>query len=136
MDPMTTTMLVEFQAPNVPPSINTLKGMHHRVWSSKLQPWRDLAWVTTRNRVVRGNVPWLGHRAVRVQVELPFAKNARRDPHNYTGTVVKAIVDGVVKAGLVPDDTAEWVEVLDPVLTIHKTDRTVRVTITERNPSR
>lgn len=66
-----------------------------------------------------------------VEVHIPFRRNARRDPHNYTSTVVKRIVDGLGPAtttrrkgsvshhpgaGLWPDDTAEFVRVLDPVL--------------------
>ena len=37
---------------------------------------------------------------------------------NYVGTVVKAIVDGMVDAGCWPDDTAEWVEIRQPVLVV------------------
>ena len=37
----------------------------------------------------------------------------RRDPHNVFATV-KPIVDGLVDARFWPDDTAEWVTVLEP----------------------
>lgn len=129
------SLVVEFQAPAVPQSINALKGQHGAAWSRQMKPWKDLAWVHAHNHRVRAHVPWTGHRAIRVQVALPFSRAGRRDPHNYTGTVVKAIVDGLVQAQIVPDDTAEWVEVMDPSFIIGP-DRTVRVTITERNPRR
>jgi hypothetical protein len=32
------------------------------------------------------------------------------------GTVVKAMVDGMVLAGVWPDDTPEWVRVSEPVI--------------------
>jgi Holliday junction resolvase RusA-like endonuclease len=51
-----------------------------------------------------------------VRVHIPFTQNRRRDPHNYCGTVVKAIIDGLVKAGAWEDDTPEYVEHLSPVL--------------------
>jgi hypothetical protein len=51
-----------------------------------------------------------------VRVTIPFTQHRRRDPHNYVGTVVKWIIDGLVYAGAWPDDTPEWVEVLEPVL--------------------
>lgn len=51
-----------------------------------------------------------------VTVEIPFPTKRRRDPHNYTGTVVKSIIDGLVAVGVWPDDTPEWVKVAEPVL--------------------
>lgn len=126
---------LEFPAPSVPQSINALKGAHHQAWARAMKPWKELAWVYANNVRVRGKVPWGGHRAIQVHVALPFAKGGRRDAHNYTGTVVKAMVDGLVMAQIVPDDTPEWVEVLDPAIVIRQ-DRLVTITITERYTSR
>ena len=53
-----------------------------------------------------------------VQVRLPFRTERRRDAHNYTGTVVKAVVDGLVDAGLFPDDSSGYVTVMDPILDV------------------
>lgn len=52
-----------------------------------------------------------------VQVHIPFKAKRRRDPHNYCGTVLKAIIDGLVVAGAWPDDTPEWVGHREPILT-------------------
>lgn len=65
-----------------------------------------------------------------VQVSIPFPQRRTRDPHNYTGTVVKHTIDGLVKAGLWPDDNPEWVTVVDPVFDIGGSE--VVVTITPR----
>jgi crossover junction endodeoxyribonuclease RusA len=46
-----------------------------------------------------------------VRVTFPVPDNRRRDADNPAPTV-KAIVDGLVDAGLWPDDTPEWVETL------------------------
>ena len=51
-----------------------------------------------------------------VQIWLPFNDKRRRDPHNYCGTVLKAIIDGLVMAGCWPDDTPEWVGHREPVI--------------------
>lgn len=51
-----------------------------------------------------------------VQVWIPFKDNRRRDPHNYCGTVVKAIIDGLVMAGVWPDDTPDYVGHREPIL--------------------
>ena len=37
---------------------------------------------------------------------------------NYVGSVVKATIDGLVDAGCWPDDTAEWVEIRQPLLVV------------------
>lgn len=75
--------------------------------------WRDTTTMMARSKL-RGTK--LGPSTV--QVTIPFSTNRRRDPHNYTGTVVKWIIDGLVLAGVWPDDTAEYVTVQDPVLVV------------------
>jgi crossover junction endodeoxyribonuclease RusA len=136
---MTTTkppeLVLEFQAPTQPMSENAARGLHWAKARKALKPWHDAAWAATRNQITRGRVPWLGHRAVTIQASIPFTTHRRRDPHNYVGTVVKAMVDGVVRAGLVPDDTPEWVEVLEPILVVGspRIRKPVTVTIMETN---
>lgn len=59
---------------------------------------------------------------VRVAFPVPDP-GRRRDPHNLAPTV-KAIVDGLVLAGVWPDDNERWVSVLDP--RFYKPDRNPR----------
>ena len=66
----------------------------------------------------------------RVQVILTFREKRRRDPHNYVGTVVKALVDGLVRVGVWPDDTPEWVTVAEPVIRVG--DPWVEIQLEER----
>lgn len=51
-----------------------------------------------------------------VQVTIPFNRKPTGDPHNYCGTVMKAIIDGLVHAGAWPDDTPEYVGHTEPIL--------------------
>lgn len=51
-----------------------------------------------------------------VQVTIPFNRQPVGDPHNYCGTVLKAIIDGLVAAGAWPDDTAQYVGHTEPIL--------------------
>lgn len=123
-------LVLEFRQPNAPVSINALKGKHWSHFRKATEPWKIAAWAMARNAKVkamkRGNpeptpepTHWLlWPKPITVQVVLRFRSATRRDPHNYTGTVVKAIVDGLVRAAMVPDDTADWVTVLDPILEI------------------
>lgn len=38
-----------------------------------------------------------------------YEPNARRDPDNFTSMGRKFILDGLVKAGVIPDDSQKWV---------------------------
>lgn len=53
-----------------------------------------------------------------VQVFIPFPQKRDRDPHNYCGTVLKAVIDGLVAEELWPNDTPEWVGHREPILII------------------
>ena len=61
-----------------------------------------------------------------VTVHLPVKGNRRRDPHNWFPTI-KPIVDGLVDAGLWPDDTPEWVRCMEPVLVVNGDTVTVEL---------
>lgn len=116
---------LRFPVPNRPLSINEANSMRH--WAAKkrrLDPWKDAvktAWLDAQSYhwIIRDK-PTL------VEIEIPFDIKRRRDPHNYTGTIVKTVVDALVTkkkggevtwAGAWPDDTPEWIETAEPVLT-------------------
>lgn len=127
----TTTLI--FKAPNEPLSENKSRTIHWATRKRRLDPWKEAAFVAMRNALLATH----DHKPVPVviQVILPFRTAQRRDPHNYTGTNVKAIVDGLRLAGLVPDDNARWVTVSDPRESIQRdrgTPLVVRVIITPR----
>ena len=132
-----------FRQPSQPLSENKARGAHWASVKARLEPWKDAAWAVAHNhrvRYVKGTAAqvWTA-RPITVQVVIQFRGTRRRDPHNYTGTVVKAVVDGLVRARLVPDDTADWVTVLDPVLEVQPEKRrpltcTVRIRPREARP--
>lgn len=134
-------LILSFHAPTLPLSINKAKGRHWGANARLTEPWRDIAILAVRQGLARKWVNPAPHALTRtpvsIQVELPFrTAAARRDPHNYTGTNVKAVVDGLVRGGLVPDDGPEWVTVVDPALVIQRDKSeplTARVIITPRS---
>lgn len=139
---MTGTLHLSFRAPTTPLSENEARGQHWATVAERLGPWKTATWVSARNAIVKREWPpprdglaqSLALVPITVQVTIPFRKNRRRDAHNYTGTIVKAVVDGLVKAGVVPDDTPEWVTVLDSNLaTIPTGALTALITIQQRN---
>lgn len=120
---------LELGPPPAPPlSLNAERRMHWAKRQRELTPWKQLAFVMARQARLAAR---LNGAACLVVVELPFATVRRRDPHNFAPTI-KAIVDGLVLAGAWPDDTAEWVEVADPILVAAPAP--VRVGLEPREP--
>lgn len=108
-------LLLTFPAPTIPLSINEAHRLHWAARRKRTDPWRDIAILAARQAVTReGWTPT----PVTIRMELEFRKNARRDPHNYVGTVVKAVVDGLVTGGIIPDDTPEWATIGEPRLAL------------------
>jgi len=115
-------IVLTFPVPAHPLSINESNRMHWAARRRRLEPWAVS--VTAEFR----SCGWTGpQQPVHIQVTIPFSKRGRRDPHNYTGTVVKTVVDALVREGLVPDDAAEWVVVEDPVFAVPSTTAQVNI---------
>lgn len=111
-------MELTFKAPNNPLSINEANRMHWAAKKRRLDPWAQCvedAWSEQGDSSVIG-VPCT------VTIHLPFRTRQRKDPHNYTGTMVKRIIDTLVRCGVWPDDTPEWVAVVDPVISVGSED--------------
>lgn len=121
---MIETVAIKFPAPTHPLSVNESNRLHWATRRRRLQPWKKeamYAWLE--------QVPFWTPGPVVISVSLPFERNGRRDPHNYTSTVVKSIIDGLIEGGMCPDDTSDWVTVLDPLLIVDKS-LTARIVIT------
>jgi crossover junction endodeoxyribonuclease RusA len=76
---------------------------HWRVKARKVQNIRSVALLSTDDYDVRP--------CTRIAVELTYVPRdkRRRDPDNLVVPLFKALVDGIVDAGIVPDDTPEYV---------------------------
>lgn len=96
------------------PSLNDRD--HWAVKAKKVKEWRDAAHVLAR----AARIPRCG----RIRVELHYvpATAQRRDPDNLVAAY-KPLVDGLVDAGVVPDDTEAFVERVFPI--IHPAQRTL-----------
>jgi len=119
------TVTIEFPQPG------PLMSMNDRPhWAAKaraVRTWRTAAYVAADATPHRLLPPGL------VELHLPVPDRRRRDPMNYAPTL-KACVDGLVDAGLWPDDTPEFVRTLEPTLYVvpRSAPRVVRITITDR----
>lgn len=116
---MTEPLCIVFPQPAKVPSENQARrigfggragaiAFHHQ-----LRQWKVLAWTAWKNQR-SGPVGAVLGSPCQVRVVIQFRTNHKRDPHNYVGTVVKSIIDGLVLANVWPDDNSMWVEVLEP----------------------
>lgn len=109
-------IVLRFPVPGEPWSENKRPGSRGAAIadSRKRALWRDVttAYAQQVPAITAGLEPSMVH------VAIPCATRRGRDPHNYTGTVVKSIIDGLKNAGAWPDDGPEYVTVLDPSLVI------------------
>lgn len=106
---------VQFEPPDKPWSTNQDRNLSPHKRADRIKTWKDratYAWASYCNGMGldRDYGPAL------IRVHIPFKMDRIRDPHNYCGTIVKAIVDGLVIAGAWEDDTPEFVEHISPIL--------------------
>lgn len=112
--------------PTEPPwSTNDERNFNRYVRHQRVKAWKgdtQAAWLTVKQAALN-TYPRISTSGTDtyfvpsiVQLHIGFKERRRRDPHNYCGTVLKAVVDGLVKAGLWPDDTPDWVGHREPLL--------------------
>lgn len=89
------------------PPLTANQRLHWRPERTRKQLVRDTVFVRARR------IP--GQWRITARVHYQPATNRRRDASNLMPTQ-KAAVDGLVRAGVVPDDTAEYVNELMPVI--------------------
>jgi hypothetical protein len=111
----------EFPAPTPAWSTNEDRQLNRYARNDRVALWKSvtqLAWTSMCNREKRPRA--VGYEGL-VRIVIPFATRRRRDPHNYCGTILKSVIDGIVLAGGWPDDTHEYLEHLAPRLSVDTT---------------
>jgi crossover junction endodeoxyribonuclease RusA len=119
---------IQFEQPTHPLSINEANRMHWAARRRRLDPWHARTFLYAKALEIDTQTE-----PVNIKLTLTFPRGGRRDPHNYVGTVVKTVVDALVRAGIVPDDTPDWVTVVDPEIRVAK-DNLATITIERRLP--
>ena len=108
----TAQIRLTFEAPARVLSTNHTTSHHWREWHKDKKRWREAGFQlgTETNSLFWSAEP------TDVQLSLPFGVSRKRDPHNFVGTVCKWFIDGMVMAEVWPDDTPEYVRVIEPGL--------------------
>lgn len=111
---------LSFAAPA--PLLNMNDRLHWAEKSRRVRAWRTSAAFTAHANHVRG----LGRTLVAIDLPVRSLK-VRRDGANFHATL-KPVVDGLVDAGVWPDDTGTWVVTTEP--TFHTGDNLVHIALT------
>lgn len=106
-------VVLNFPAPDVIWSTNQDRNFHPQERAKIIAHWKEAAFYHYRSYVAHNAISAaLG--PTLVSLTIPVSTRARRDGMNYCGTVLKAIVDGLVLAKAWPDDTPDWVDHRQP----------------------
>lgn len=84
--------------------INANQRLHWTTRSELVSSWRTIAGWTAK----AAKLPALGPSRVVAELVMSARRTARLDPANYAPTA-KAVIDGLVDAGIWPDDSHGWV---------------------------
>lgn len=107
---------------------NHWQGAHHMKIAMAAGAWKHHARLTARSSIAEHG-PLDGQPPYRVRVDIPLVNHRTADGHNYSSYEVKWIVDGLIQAGIIPGDTRDVLELVDP--TFRKRQRvTDPVTVT------
>jgi crossover junction endodeoxyribonuclease RusA len=108
--------------------LSSNQRLHWRAKAKRTKYWRELAAVTATSAINRGDVNPVGRAHIVAVLTFPTAH--RRDIHNYQPTL-KACVDGIVDAGLLPDDSDKHLVGPDLRANPVKGPASIRLEITE-----
>jgi len=106
--------------PTTPPSINQYQHWHWAEKRKEKQYWCIEIWALLK---LNGHPKNCRH--INVSADIYFTTNRRRDSQNYASTLYKFLDDALVTAGVIPDDTAEYISHDEPVLSVGDKAETV-----------
>lgn len=112
--------MIVVTVPGIPPSPNQTRREHWAKRAAEARSWRDAALyaaLDTRNRHPQQQFPI---RSARLRVVIVSPTSVRRDPDNVIASV-KPILDGIVRAGILADDSFAVVRELAVALERGKT---------------
>ena len=119
-----------YPAPVPPWTTNEDRRLHFHVRAARIKEWHDAAyWIAKQQG---WNHPSENNRPSTVRVTVTYPTQRIRDNHNLVGTVVKATIDGLVAAGVWPNDDPRYVTVLEPRIVVKPGHHQVTIELEER----
>lgn len=92
-----------------PPTLNEMNNLHYMKRAKTKEYWQDLVERACREHGIKPVYK------AEITLELWFPDNRRRDLDNYSGYSFKFILDGLVHAGILKDDSVREVTRLQVV---------------------
>lgn len=111
---MAMSIAIRFFAPIAPWSQNQERRMHWSWRAERQAAFKEATAMALRKfgtAELRADIDEAER--VHIQIHILFSTNRRRDCHNFVSTVGKAVVDGIVMAGWIVDDSDEYVEAVE-----------------------
>lgn len=96
-------MIQTFSIYALPPTLNQLNNIHHFKRAKLKEQWEQLTLNACREYGIQPV------ERVSITMELYFPDKRRRDLDNYSGLGFKFVMDGLVKAGIIRDDSVNEV---------------------------
>lgn len=102
--------MIEFHRPAEPLNLNRMPGSDFgkRQWRHTKNLWLEAAYFGACAAFPGKGPEGRAMPPCEVFISIPVVGNFHRDPHNLDPTK-KPIIDGLVQAGVWPDDNSEWV---------------------------
>jgi len=120
------TVIIRFPPPAKPLNMN--ERLHWSQRARRTKAWRQAAATAAMaiKKSQRGQPPST------VSISLPVRSlKVRRDPSNWAPTL-KAAIDGLIDAGVFPDDDSRWVTTFEPAFHLGSQDPDAVMTIERR----
>lgn len=110
-------VLIQFDLPADPLNANDQDGsaMAKRSSYARKRLWQDAGYYGAVAAFPGKGISDRAMPPCDVFISIPVPGERRRDPHNWMPTV-KAVIDGIRRAGIWPDDNSEWVTTHEPDL--------------------
>lgn len=89
----------------IPPNLNITRNLHHFKSNKEKKEWENIVAYCVRSQSI------YPVRRIRQTYEFYFKDKRRHDPDNYSACA-KWINDGLVSAGIIPDDNFDHIETL------------------------
>jgi Holliday junction resolvase RusA-like endonuclease len=98
-------MVLKLSIPGIPPSLNKWRNMHHHQEAKEKKHWENAVIYEVIKNKLKPRTPM---QKALVTYIYYFPTRHRHDPDNYTG---KWLMDGLVKSGILQDDSFDNVEI-------------------------
>lgn len=135
-------MTLTFDIPLPPKACSGNSRAHWRKKAAHVKAYRDACYLLAF--VAKRECGWTGDKPVRIETEWfmgPTVEPRYRPLDSTNGQIaLKAAIDGIADARIVPKDTHKWVSLMPPVFHRHKKEHKgmakIVVTITQENETK